>query len=142
MFLRFLCPAIVAPDAFGVVKTAPSSAVRRTLVLMSKVVQNLANGTEHAKEEYMQPTDVFVATNLSRIRTYFKHISDLSRVPLDKVDVNFTIIPVPLVEESLTIVHRMIIKVHHPPAFSLLWPSLRALNKEKWPDNACRTSTF
>lgn len=110
MFLRFLCPAIVAPDAFGVVKTAPSSAVRRTLVLMSKVLQNLANGTERAKEDYMQPTDVFVAKNLARIRTYFKHISDITRVPLDKVDVNFTIIPVPLVEESLTIVHRMIIK--------------------------------
>jgi GTPase-activator protein for Ras-like GTPase len=46
-FLRFLCPAIATPQRFGIVAQADVSAdVQRSLLLLSKLSQNLANGTK------------------------------------------------------------------------------------------------
>lgn len=44
-FLRFLCPSLVAPEAEGVVDRAPPREVRRTLLILAKMVQNLAYGS-------------------------------------------------------------------------------------------------
>lgn len=54
-FLRFLCPVIIAPDRFGLATASPDSKARRGLVIISKLLQNLANGTEfdYSKEVYM-----------------------------------------------------------------------------------------
>ena len=60
MFLRFICPAIVAPEAYGIIRDKISSKARRTLILVSKVLQNLANGIKFVKEPYMAPTDIFI----------------------------------------------------------------------------------
>ena len=54
-FLRFLCPVIIAPDRFDLSSTSPEPSARRGLVLISKLLQNLANGTEFdfSKEVFM-----------------------------------------------------------------------------------------
>lgn len=53
IFLRFINPAIVSPQELGIVSKAVPSAVKRGLMLMSKILQNIANHVEFSKEQHM-----------------------------------------------------------------------------------------
>src|SRR4051812_10793532 len=76
IFLRFFCPAIVAPEVEGLVATAPSKEMRRGLLLIAKVIQNLANNVLFgAKEPYMFPLNPFLAQNIYGITTFLREIS-------------------------------------------------------------------
>lgn len=76
IFLRFFCPAIVAPETEGLVSTAPSKEMRRGLLLIAKVVQNLANNVLFgAKEPYMFPLNDFLTQNIYRVTTFLREIS-------------------------------------------------------------------
>ncbi|CZT46168.1 related to NEUROFIBROMIN [Rhynchosporium secalis] len=76
IFLRFFCPAIVAPDVEGLITTAPSKEMRRGLLLIAKVVQNLANNVLFgAKEPYMFPLNDFLTQNIYRVTTFLREIS-------------------------------------------------------------------
>ena len=111
IFLRFICPAIVAPDSFGIIKNGSLSVgVRRTLVLVSKILQNLSNGIKTSKESYMKPTDIFLIKNYDLIQSYFQKISTIPQITDEQKKNGFSIIPIPLLEESLSIVHHIIIK--------------------------------
>jgi neurofibromin 1 len=76
IFLRFFCPAIVAPDAEGLITTTPSKEMRRGLLLIAKIVQNLANNVLFgAKESYMFPLNDFLTQNIYRVTTFLREIS-------------------------------------------------------------------
>ncbi|KAI9674112.1 MAG: Ras GTPase activating protein ira2 [Caeruleum heppii] len=76
MFLRFFCPAIVAPEIEGLVASVPSKDMRRGLLLITKVVQNLANNVLFgAKEPYMYPLNDFLAQNIYRVTGFLREIS-------------------------------------------------------------------
>ncbi|KAI6248995.1 Neurofibromin [Erysiphe necator] len=76
IFLRFFCPAIVAPDAEGLVDLPPSKEMRRGLLLIAKIVQNLANNVLFgAKEPYMFPLNDFLTQNIYRVTTFLREIS-------------------------------------------------------------------
>ncbi|KAH8888166.1 hypothetical protein GQ53DRAFT_871677 [Thozetella sp. PMI_491] len=76
IFLRFFCPAIVAPEAEGLVTAAPSKEMRRGLLLIAKIVQNLANNVLFgAKEPYMFPLNEFLAHNIYHVTTFLREIS-------------------------------------------------------------------
>jgi GTPase-activator protein for Ras-like GTPase len=76
IFLRFFCPAIVAPEVEGLVSTTPSKEMRRGLTLIAKIIQNLANNVLFgAKEPYMYPLNDFLTQNIYRVTTFLREIS-------------------------------------------------------------------
>jgi hypothetical protein len=49
LFLRFICPVLVSPEGLNIENLSKES--RRTLVLISKILQNLANGIDFGRKE-------------------------------------------------------------------------------------------
>jgi hypothetical protein len=81
--LRFVCPAMMTPRAFGVVSVDPPARAARALTLVSKIVQNVANGLEFKKEAFMMPFNDFVLANQASMNAF---IDKVIAVPKAKVD--------------------------------------------------------
>ena len=104
LFLRFFCPAIVAPEAYQLVQEAPSMASRRGLVLVSKGLQNLSNGIQFgSKEEYMMPMNQFIVSNLHNVRQFLEKIAVMPDVEIPPIRVELE----PHIKaEALEVLHR------------------------------------
>ncbi|GAA5946372.1 hypothetical protein JCM3765_000218 [Sporobolomyces pararoseus] len=78
-FLRFINPAIVTPQAYMLIDSLPASAKhpRRTLTLIAKMLQNLANKPSYSKEAYMMSLNPFVDTNKSRMNLFLNSLCDV-----------------------------------------------------------------
>eukprot|EP00002_Diphylleia_rotans_P025133 TRINITY_DN4977_c0_g1_i1.p1 TRINITY_DN4977_c0_g1~~TRINITY_DN4977_c0_g1_i1.p1 ORF type:complete len:729 (-),score=121.13 TRINITY_DN4977_c0_g1_i1:921-3107(-) len=101
IFLRYFCPAIVAPHAFGLMKKSPSEDVQRTLILISKVLQNLANCTDFGgKEEWMAPMNIFIQENQTRLHVYCNTMA-APVIDIQVVSDNQYPITKPVYEESM-----------------------------------------
>ncbi|XP_040571379.1 neurofibromin isoform X2 [Lepeophtheirus salmonis] len=75
MFLRFINPAIVSPYEMGIVEKQPPSHIKRGLMLMSKILQNIANHVEFSKEQHMIEFNDFVSKNFESGRMFFYQIA-------------------------------------------------------------------
>ncbi|KAJ2009725.1 GTPase activating factor [Coemansia thaxteri] len=77
VFLRLLCPAMLAPKSFGLVGQNPCATSLRVLTLMAKGVQCAANLTDFAlKEPYMQPMNLFVQQCVPKLKRFIDNIAD------------------------------------------------------------------
>eukprot|EP00736_Rhodelphis_marinus_P011848 Rmarinus@m.738 len=75
-FLRFLCPALLAPKSFGLMPSHPPEQIGRTLTLLTKTIQNLANLVEFgSKEEYMKDMNEFLQEHFGAMREFMVTIS-------------------------------------------------------------------
>ncbi|CAG8528308.1 5371_t:CDS:10, partial [Diversispora eburnea] len=76
-FLRFVNPAIVTPQGYMLVDGIPGKYPRRTLTLIAKMLQNLANKPSYAKEEYMRMLNPFVEVNKQRINKFLLELCEI-----------------------------------------------------------------
>ncbi|XP_046596266.1 neurofibromin isoform X2 [Neodiprion lecontei] len=75
IFLRFINPAIVSPQEMGIVSKQVPTPVKRGLMLMSKILQNIANHVEFSKEQHMLPFNDFLRAHFEIGRRFFIQIA-------------------------------------------------------------------
>jgi hypothetical protein len=82
LFLRFLCPAILNPKLFGLLRDHPRPHAQRTLTLIAKSLQALANLSNIGKKEtWMEPMNRFLTAQ----RQAFKDFLDaVCAIPADR----------------------------------------------------------
>lgn len=76
-FLRFINPAIVTPKSYMLIDQVPVEKPRRTLTLIAKMLQNLANKPSYAKEPYMAKLQPFVQKNKDRINKFMLDLCEV-----------------------------------------------------------------
>ncbi|XP_071383318.1 ras GTPase-activating protein 1 isoform X2 [Centroberyx affinis] len=82
VFLRLICPAILNPRMFNIIADPPSSTAGRTLTLVAKSVQNLANLVEFgAKEPYMEGVNPFIKNNKHRMIMFLDELGNVPDLP-------------------------------------------------------------
>jgi len=84
VFLRFLCPAIIAPDQYGLIPKKPNLHASRAFVLITKILQSVSNGVEYdgSKEDYMQRLNPFIKRNRLYVNVFFDNLTD--RLSIEK----------------------------------------------------------
>jgi hypothetical protein len=72
-FLRFINPALLLPEHYDLVPSITPH-FRRSMVLITKVLQQLANELDSFKEQYMAPFSEFVRNNMDPLRQFYREI--------------------------------------------------------------------
>lgn len=81
IFLRLLCPAILNPRHFNLIAETPSHNASRSLIMVAKCLQNLANLVEFGgKEPYMEVVNPFILKNKERMVYYLDQLSVSSTI--------------------------------------------------------------
>jgi len=81
-FWRFICPAVLIPEEFGLLQAPPNSEQRRALLLVSKVIQHAVNEKPFGPdEELLIPLNSLIAQNKGRFE---QHITLLTNYPTDE----------------------------------------------------------
>ncbi|KAI1174729.1 GTPase [Nemania sp. FL0916] len=76
-FLRFINPAIVTPKSYMLIDGKPAEKPRRTLTLIAKMLQNLANKPSYAKEPYMAKLSPFIQQNKDRVNKFMLDLCEV-----------------------------------------------------------------
>jgi hypothetical protein len=85
LFLRFICPAILNPKLFGLLRDHPRPMAQRTLTLIAKCLQALANlSTIGKKETWTQPMNHFINTQRQALKDF---IDNVCAIPIERTTV-------------------------------------------------------
>jgi hypothetical protein len=75
--LRYFCPAITLPNAYGLVKKPPDGNPRKNLTLVAKILQKLANGESFQTETpHLMPMNAFINKNQQNLFNYLKVLTN------------------------------------------------------------------
>ena len=115
LFLRFICPAIGAPETIGVVKFGHLKPIeRRSLVFVAKIIQGVANEMPEQNEDYMQRLKEFIEENIQCLREFFDQVLVVRHKRLLK-----TLRASPVLVRALCFVHHFRSLSHAPCRRSL-----------------------
>ncbi|KAH8902771.1 hypothetical protein BR93DRAFT_860721, partial [Coniochaeta sp. PMI_546] len=82
LFLRFICPAILNPKLFGLLRDHPRPRAQRTFTLIAKCLQALANlSTIGKKETWTQPMNHFINTQRQGLKDF---IDEVCGIPMER----------------------------------------------------------
>lgn len=82
IFLRLLCPALLNPCQFSLLSEQPSPPTARSLIMIAKCLQNLANLVEFGgKEPHMEVINPFIIKNRERMAMFLDHLSNVQSRP-------------------------------------------------------------
>jgi len=107
--LRFLSPAVVAPEAYGMASDYKvGEEMKRTLILVGKVLSNLANKRPFgSKESFMTTLNYFIQKNTEPVSTWYTSILKMSNT-YSAIEV-----PIPVAEASLNTIFDTISVYHN-----------------------------
>lgn len=75
IFLRYICPAILAPSLFNLTDEFPGERANRNLTLVAKTLQTLANFTKYeGKENSMEFLNTFIEDEASSMRSFLRQV--------------------------------------------------------------------
>ncbi|KAL2071687.1 hypothetical protein VTL71DRAFT_12922 [Oculimacula yallundae] len=78
LFLRFFCPALLNPKLFGLLRDHPQPKAQRTLTLIAKSLQALANLSHFGqKESWMEPMNSFLARHRQGVKDFLDTVCDI-----------------------------------------------------------------
>lgn len=78
LFLRFICPAILSPKLWGLLRDHPRPRAQRTFTLITKALQKLANVSTFGKrEEWMEPMNRFLNAQRQSFREFIDKVCDI-----------------------------------------------------------------
>ncbi|KAH8860712.1 Neurofibromin [Schistosoma japonicum] len=86
VFLRFINPAVVSPYESGILDFEPPSRVKRGLILIGKMMQNIANQLMFTKEPHMRVFDSVLQKHFETCRQFFKAIVEEPTKPDKSLD--------------------------------------------------------
>eukprot|EP00033_Pygsuia_biforma_P003003 GCRY01003304.1.p1 GENE.GCRY01003304.1~~GCRY01003304.1.p1 ORF type:complete len:914 (+),score=276.76 GCRY01003304.1:179-2920(+) len=76
IFLRFLCSAIVTPTTYQLLPSFPKKEAHRGLVLVAKVLQNIANGVQFSKkEQFMIPMNPTIEKHIDKLKEFLDKLA-------------------------------------------------------------------
>ncbi|KAJ7034157.1 hypothetical protein C8F04DRAFT_582650 [Mycena alexandri] len=80
IFLRFISPAIVAPETIDVelpkeLSREDQMVIRRGLMVIAKIIQNLANNLFFGKEKHMVPLNAFLQDNIASVTRFLSELN-------------------------------------------------------------------
>ncbi|ORY65384.1 uncharacterized protein BCR38DRAFT_484812 [Pseudomassariella vexata] len=79
LFLRFICPAILNPKLFGLLRDNPRPKAQRTLTLIAKGLQALGNlATFGKKESFMEPMNKFLNHQRQPFKDFIDQVCSIS----------------------------------------------------------------
>ncbi|GAP83113.2 putative BUD2-GTPase-activating protein for Bud1p Rsr1p [Rosellinia necatrix] len=79
LFLRFICPAILNPKLFGLLRDNPRPRAQRTLTLIAKGIQALANLSSFGKKEsWMENMNRFLGHQRQSFKTFIDQLCSVS----------------------------------------------------------------
>lgn len=78
MLQSFISPVVVSPETIGIdIPKENSKVLRRGLMVIAKIIQNLANNTFFAKEAHMMIFNNFLEDNIANVTRFLSemHVS-------------------------------------------------------------------
>ncbi|KAG8745587.1 Ras GTPase activating protein ira2 [Ceratobasidium sp. 414] len=86
MFLRFICPTIVSPEGVDIELPRENNArIRRGLMLITKIIQNLANNVLFGKEPYLIPLNNLLEQNIVPLARFLNEVIHYTPPPDEEV---------------------------------------------------------
>ncbi|TRM67484.1 hypothetical protein BD626DRAFT_544948 [Schizophyllum amplum] len=79
VFLRFISPAIVSPEVVDVEIPKDHTNIRRGLMVVAKVIQNLANNIFFGKEQHMTVLNKFLERNIANVTRFLSELHKVSQ---------------------------------------------------------------